>query len=60
VKTSSTFNTATPNPSGFFNKTLPESFIFEAVDSSTSNTIGIVHGMSFDNLPFETTDSKSC
>ena len=39
---------------------MPACFIFEAVDSSTSNTIGIVHGMSFESLPLSTTLSKSC
>ena len=35
------------------------SFIFLALVSPTSNTIGIVHGRSFDSLPFRITFSKS-
>src|SRR5207249_10973697 len=35
------------------------SFIFLAPVSSTSNTIGIVQGRSFDSLPFRITFSKS-
>ena len=47
-------------PSGFFNKTSPASFILDAVSESTSSTIGMVQAKSFDNLPRETTLSKSC
>ena len=60
LNVSSTCNTATPTSSGFFNKTSPASFILEAVSSSTSSTIGIVHAKSLASLPRETTLSKSC